>query len=388
LTDDRRDDAAPGADDTPAPDNDRFDEQNAGPDDGRAAAVYDQADEPDAAEEESDGRRRPPLAVIIGAALLLVAVGVGLGFLIPSGPVREADQLVPTSDPAAAPIGGEVPTALPLPAVVEGDPAEVIAQVGAGQILRGDFVRFYQPGSDPAELLDQLIQRELVVQQGFKEGVTVDEAVVDEQLEQIKQTQAGGDPIQFQAFLDQAKIGTEENLRRLLGHDQIIDQMIIKHTTAEQVRARHILLSTENISDTAQLEAEAEGLMKQLDEGADFAALATERSDDPGSAVNGGDLGWALRGLFVPEFDEAVFTMEPGERRLVQTQFGYHIIEVVEPAAMRNIESTDLIQTPGGQQAFAETFIPWAEKLKTDAEAAQEIKILVPAEQLVSAPTQ
>lgn len=363
-------------------------------DDERVPADERFVDGADADEPADDGRRRPPLPVIIGAVLLLVAIGVGLAFLIPSGPVREADQLVPTaaapaaSGTSAAAVPGEVPTALPLAEAIEGDPSEVIAEVGAGQILRGDFVRFYQPGSDATELLDQLIQRELVVQQGLKEGVTVDESQVTAQLDEIKQSQAGGDQAQFEAFLAQAKIGSEENLKRLLGHDQIIETMILRHTTAEQVHARHILLSTENISDTAEVQTQAEDLMKQLEDGADFAALASEHSDDPGSAANGGDLGWAMRGMYVPEFDEAVFSMNVGERRLVQTQFGYHIIEVVDPVEMRGLASSDLLQTPSGQQAFSETFIPWVDKLKTDAEAAQEIKILVPAEQLVAAPAE
>jgi peptidyl-prolyl cis-trans isomerase C len=322
-------------------------------------------------EPADDGRRRPPLPIIIGAVLLLVAIGAGLAFLIPSGPIREADQLIPTNDPASATAvaeapAGEVPTALPLPVAVEGDASEVIAEVD--------------------ELLDQLIQRELVIQQGLKEGVVVDDEQVTAQLDEIKASQGGGDAAQFEAFLTQAKIGSEENLRRLLGHDQIIEAMILRHTTGEQAHARHILLSTENISDTAALRSEAEALLEQLEGGADFAALAAENSDDPGSAANGGDLGWALRGSYVPEFDEAVFTMQPGEFRLVETQFGFHIIEVIEPAEVRGLESSAQLQTQPGQLAFQETFIPWVDKLQSDAEAGERIKILVPVEQLVALP--
>jgi peptidyl-prolyl cis-trans isomerase C len=269
---------------------------------------------------------------------------------------------------------------------VEGDASEVIAEVDGGQILRGDFVRFYQPGASADELLDQLIQRELVIQQGLKEGVVVDDEQVTAQLDEIKASQGGGDAAQFEAFLTQAKIGSEENLRRLLGHDQIIEAMILRHTTGEQAHARHILLSTENISDTAALRSEAEALLEQLEGGADFAALAAENSDDPGSAANGGDLGWALRGSYVPEFDEAVFTMQPGEFRLVETQFGFHIIEVIEPAEVRGLESSAQLQTQPGQLAFQETFIPWVDKLQSDAEAGERIKILVPVEQLVALP--
>lgn len=346
------------------------------------------ADEP--VEEADDGRRRPPLAVIIVSVLLLGAIGAGLAFLLPSGPVREADQLVPTAaaatgEPAA---GATVPTALPLPeATGEYSSTEVIAQVGEGAVTRGDFVRQYQPGQDPAELLNQLIQIELVVQEAAREGVTADATTVDEQVAQIKASQAGGDDAQFAAFLDQAKVGDEANLRRLLERDSVLEQMILRHTTIEQVRARHILLASEATTDTAKLDelrSEAEGLMEELDGGADFAAIAAERSDDPGSKESGGDLGWAPRGLYVGPFDEAVFSMEAGERRLVETQFGFHIIEVLDAPAVRPLESTDLLQTQPGQQAFADTFLPWIEELQQTAESGNQITIVVPAEQLVS----
>lgn len=349
-------------------------------------SAHDDAPTDPAAEEADEDGGRPRWPLVIGLVSILAIIGVGLSMLLPSGPVREYDQLIPTS-----PIPGQsgVPTALPLPVAVEGDSTEVIATVGDGAIYRGDFVRLYQPGSDPQELLDQLIQVELVVQAAEDEGVVADEAAVAELLEQIKTSQTGGDATQFAAFLEQQKLGSEENLRRLLARDQVVEQMILRHTTVEQVRARHILIATEVVTDTAAVEAarvEAEGLLQQLDGGGDFAALATEHSDDEVSAVNGGDLGWALRGLFVEPFDAAVFSMAPGERRLVQSQFGWHIIEVLEPPAVRPLESSELLQTPPGQQAFVETFLPYVEQLKLLAEQAQQISIMVPVEQLVAQP--
>jgi peptidyl-prolyl cis-trans isomerase C len=346
------------------------------------------------AEPVEGGRARPPLAVIAVATLLLVAIGAGLAFLVPSGPVREVDQLIPTAPAGAAGATGapgatgEVPTALPLAQAVEGDSGDVIAEVGDGTILRGDFARLYQPGSSADELLDQLIQLELVVQAAADEGVEIDEAAVTEQVDQIRTAQAGGDQAAFEEFLAQNQIDGEEDLRRLLARDQIVEQMILRHTTGEQVHARHILIATESVSETEQARVQAEELMTQLEGGADFAALASEHSADTGSAMNGGDLGWALKGMYVPEFDEAVFSMEPGERRLVQTQFGYHIIEVVEPAVVQGLQSSDLLQTGPGQQAFAETFIPWVDGLKAAADEAQSIKILIPAEELVAVPAQ
>ena len=338
-------------------------------------------DEPE--ETGSDGRPRWP--VIIGLVLILAAIGVGLGLILPSGPLREIDQM----PPALATMQSGAPTALPLPVAVEGDSAEVIATVGEAAIYRGDFVRFYQPGSDPQETLDQLIQIELIIQAAAEEGVSADEAVVTEQIERIKAAQANGDDAQFEAFLKEQNIGDVAELRRLLERDQVIEAMILRHTPLEQVRARHILIATDALTDTAAIEAarvEAEGLMARLDQGADFAALATEHSDDEGSRINGGDLGWAPRGLFVQPFDEAVFSMARGERRLVQSQFGWHIIEVVDPPEVRPLASSDLLQTQAGQQAFVEKFLPFVDQLRKQADEARQIKILVPAASLVTQP--
>jgi peptidyl-prolyl cis-trans isomerase D len=103
-----------------------------------------------------------------------------------------------------------------------------------------------------------------------------------------------------------------------------------QYTTPEQVRASHILLKTEG-KDDATVKAKAEGLLKQAKGGADFAELAKKNSEDEASAKNGGDLDYFGRGRMVPEFDQAVFAMQPGTiSDLVKTQYGYHIIKLVD----------------------------------------------------------
>jgi peptidyl-prolyl cis-trans isomerase D len=103
-----------------------------------------------------------------------------------------------------------------------------------------------------------------------------------------------------------------------------------QYTTPEQVRASHILLKTEG-KDDAAVKAKAEALLKQARGGADFAELAKKNSEDTDSAKNGGDLDYFGRGRMVPEFDQAVFTMQPGAiSDLVKTQYGYHIIKLVD----------------------------------------------------------
>jgi peptidyl-prolyl cis-trans isomerase D len=115
---------------------------------------------------------------------------------------------------------------------------------------------------------------------------------------------------------------------------------IAEYTTPEQVRASHILLKTEG-KDEAAVRAQAEDLLKKARAGADFADLARRYSEDEGSAPNGGDLDYFGRGRMVPEFDTAAFAMEAGQiSDLVKTNFGFHIIKLVDkkPGSTRPID--------------------------------------------------
>ena len=97
---------------------------------------------------------------------------------------------------------------------------------------------------------------------------------------------------------------------------------------AERVKARHILLKADASND-AQVKPKAEALLKQIQGGADFAKLAKENSQDPGSGAQGGELGWIVRGQTVPEFEKAAFSLGVGQTSgLVKTTYGYHIIQV------------------------------------------------------------
>jgi peptidyl-prolyl cis-trans isomerase D len=104
----------------------------------------------------------------------------------------------------------------------------------------------------------------------------------------------------------------------------------------ERRHARHILITAEDGLDDAAAEKRAAELAEQAKAGADFADLARKHSKDPGSAQQGGDLGWAERGMFVGPFEEALFSMQKGEiRGPIKTQFGYHIIQLVDIEAER-----------------------------------------------------
>jgi Parvulin-like peptidyl-prolyl isomerase len=91
------------------------------------------------------------------------------------------------------------------------------------------------------------------------------------------------------------------------------------------------LITTDDGLDEAAAEKKAADLLAKAQSGEDFAKLAKENSKDPGSAAQGGDLGWAERGMFVAPFEEALFGMTVGELRgPVKTQFGYHVLKLEE----------------------------------------------------------
>ena len=101
-----------------------------------------------------------------------------------------------------------------------------------------------------------------------------------------------------------------------------------RYRTPERVDARHILIKSDASNDAA-MKAKAEGILKQIQSGGDFAKLAKDNSQDPGSAEKGGELGWLQKGQTVPEFEKSAFSLQPGQTSgLVKTEYGYHIIQV------------------------------------------------------------
>jgi len=128
-----------------------------------------------------------------------------------------------------------------------------------------------------------------------------------------------------QARLEAAVQTTDADLEKL--YNQSKDRF----RTPERVKARHILLTTTGKSkdEEVAIKAKAENLLKQVKSGGDFAKLAKENSQDPGSGQNGGELGFLVRGQTVPEFEKTAFALQPGQiGDLVKTQYGYHIIQV------------------------------------------------------------
>jgi peptidyl-prolyl cis-trans isomerase SurA len=107
----------------------------------------------------------------------------------------------------------------------------------------------------------------------------------------------------------------------------------------DQVRARHILISPNELLDDDATEQKLLGLRSQLLDGADFATIAVANSEDTVSSADGGDLGWNEPGVFVPEFAEKMQSQAIGEiSEPFRTRFGWHILEVTD---RRSYDTTD-----------------------------------------------
>jgi peptidyl-prolyl cis-trans isomerase C len=145
---------------------------------------------------------------------------------------------------------------------------------------------------------------------------------------------------------------TEDKLRALYEERKAAEGF-----AQEEVHARHILLQTQD---------EAKAVIEELEGGADFAAVAQEHSVGP-SAPSGGDLGFISRDQVVPEFADAAFALDAGETSPpVQTQFGWHVIDVLE---RRNVEPSYDETAPQLRQELAREIVTaLVEDLRSGAE--------------------
>src|SRR6266851_5327746 len=119
---------------------------------------------------------------------------------------------------------------------------------------------------------------------------------------------------------DEIKTYYEENLKTLFSHP-------------DQIHARHILIPVAedaSAGDKAAARKHAEDLLERVKSGASFADLAKQYSGDPGSSQNGGDLGNVSRRELVKPFEDVAFKLKPGEFGLAETQFGFHVIQLID----------------------------------------------------------
>jgi peptidyl-prolyl cis-trans isomerase C len=203
------------------------------------------------------------------------------------------------------------------------------------------------------KFLDDLISRELIYLDAKRKKIDKDKEYLD-MIERFKRD-ALLEILLKREVEDKAKV-EEAELRAY--YDSNPEEFRLN----EEVRASHILVKTE---------AEAKDVQKRLKGGADFGKLATEVSQDPGSAKRGGDLGYFGRGTMIPEFEKAAFRLKQGElSELVKTNFGYHIIKLTGRKPGQIVEYakvSEILRQRLTREKQKKVFEEWVAGLRKDA---------------------
>lgn len=202
----------------------------------------------------------------------------------------------------------------------ENQPDEVVARVDGTPITRNQLdLAEDELGPDLAQL--PAATRDAVVLQYVVELTLLAGAAREAGLDQTDQYKRLSRYYELRALRD---VFFQEEIRANVTDEaaqQLYDERIGNAEPEAEVRARHILVETEDA---------AKAVIEQLNDGADFAELAQQESTGP-SAANGGDLGFFSKEQMVAPFAEAAFALEPGSvSEPVQTQFGWHVIKVEE----------------------------------------------------------
>lgn len=255
---------------------------------------------------------------------------------------------------------------------------KIIAVVDDEIILQSDIERTMQqelmtkgvsvrnvPEAQLVEMFNQILENEvqdkLLLVRAKEDSIDVDAEYIEELVRgRMRQFKDQNGPEAFQAELE--RMGLTERLfrdylRQNFRRDFIRERMyqtlaqrinvsprdvvafqkkyLAGETDSDVISLSHIVITPKPTGDkVGKARKQAEELMVRIKAGEDFAELAREYSEDPGSGAQGGDLGFFSRGTMVPEFEEAAFALKPGEvSDLVQTKYGFHIIRTDELAS-------------------------------------------------------
>ena len=323
-------------------------------------------------------------------------------------PEPQDEKEVVVAEPAAAEVLAEVAAPVPAPMIT---PETVLVTVDGNTITQGDINNelskmFPNDGSVPPEqiaqmqaqmssrILETLIVKQLLEKEADAKNITVSDEELAETIDKMKASLPEGTTLEEQlakmnlseadfmaALRDDLRINNL--MKEVLGLDQ---EPTDEEVTAfyndnpemferpEVVDASHILIAVKPDDDDAakaEKKAKAEAIQKQLVEGADFAELAAAESDCP-SKARGGNLGTFPRGQMVPEFEDAAFSQTVGEvGPVVETQFGYHIIEVNDHKDAGTVpldEAREMIVVRMNQEKGRTAVKEYVTKLKDDAD--------------------
>ncbi|MCI0876182.1 MAG: peptidylprolyl isomerase [Chloroflexi bacterium] len=233
-------------------------------------------------------------------------------------PAGTTEVPVPTAT-ATAPPATATPTPEPVAAYVNSEvislaalEREIARFEAANAVLGIDLATL---GDYRAEVLDQLIDLSLLAQFSVNQGIELADAELDDRFQAV--VASNGVPAGYTADEFRRQLRLEILAARTIGAitDVLPEQV-------EHVSARHILVATRE---------EADALLDELANGADFSTLAVIHSRDPSTRPAGGELGWFPRGLLtMPEVEEAAFNLQPGEvSGPIESTLGFHVLEVL-----------------------------------------------------------
>jgi peptidyl-prolyl cis-trans isomerase C len=244
------------------------------------------------------------------------------------------------------------------------------------------------------DLLESLIDRELLYQESQKSGISISEDAINEQLKAMKKQFATEEEFRNAlSKLDLSEVSLKNQLKRSMSIQQVIEKQQFgqKATVSdeeakayydsnpsffekpEEVQASHILIKVDPKADAAK-KAEArkkiEMVQQRIKKGEDFSSLAKEFSECS-SSTKGGDLGYFRKGQMVKPFEDAAFTLKPGQMSdIVETQFGYHLIKVTDkkPATKMAFEDVkDKIKETLKKARVQKEITKYVEELKEKA---------------------
>lgn len=303
---------------------------------------------------------------LILSSVLILAILLGCG---KAG--TPSTEITPTSSPTPPPteptptLPSATPTSPPV-AIVNGqlismsDYQDRVAQFQKALIEQG-----LDPESEEGkarlegvrrQVLEQMINEVLIEQAMAEEGIAIPEEELEAEIQ--REIEIAGGRESFEKQLEASNM-IYEDYREMLRRDMLTWALMEKvtgpvPTTAEQVRARHILVGTER---------EAQEILARLQAGEEFALLAKRHSQDELTRDNDGDLGFFPRGglIIAPELEKAAFSLSPGQRKTVRSQWGYHVLEVLEKDPQRPLSPEMLYEIQRSR------WFQWLQKQRREA---------------------
>jgi peptidyl-prolyl cis-trans isomerase C len=296
-------------------------------------------------------------------------------FLIVAFSIWGAVVMAESQDPAPDPSAGSTPATKPQMETAHPEKfPEVVAKVNGTPIGKTELLTFVETVRDQMhipqgdlpiamyrDVLDEMVKLELLYQSSRANNLLATPEEVDKTLSDLKEQYASEDAFDAQLKSESISLDSlKEILAKNISIQKLVEGVMAKKVVVtedakrqfyaenetemeqpEHLKLRHILVRVPEKATEDQREQarqKIEGLRAQITEqGADFATLARENSDDPGSRNQGGEL-TLMQGQAAPQFEEAAFQLQPGEiSGIVQTSFGYHIIQLLERIPARTL---------------------------------------------------